>query len=96
MSEWGVGGPRGVTVYRCQKCCLVAFRGVGGPRGVTVGPRGVTIYRCQKCCLVTFRGVGGPRGVTLSHICLKISGSYIRISPISNYSYPVLNLIEIH
>jgi hypothetical protein len=22
-------------IYRCQKCCLVAFRGVGGPRGVT-------------------------------------------------------------
>jgi hypothetical protein len=22
-------------IYRCEKCCLVAFRGVGGPRGVT-------------------------------------------------------------
>jgi hypothetical protein len=24
-------------IYRCQKCCLVAFRGVCGPRGVTTG-----------------------------------------------------------
>jgi hypothetical protein len=23
-------------IYRCQKCCLVSFRGVCGPRGVTV------------------------------------------------------------
>ena len=34
-------------LYRCQKCCSVAFRGVCGPRGVTVGIRGYAVDSTQ-------------------------------------------------
>jgi hypothetical protein len=32
-------------IYRCQKCCLVPFRGVCGPRGVTVTYHGFKLYQ---------------------------------------------------
>jgi hypothetical protein len=35
-------------IYRCQKCCLVAFRGVCGPRGVTRLDPTFDCYRPQR------------------------------------------------
>jgi hypothetical protein len=50
-------------IYRCQKCCLVAFRGVCGPRGVTLLQS--TVTRGDRC------SIGSPDSlVNYSGACL--------------------------